>query len=319
VLISGWGLAGEGLGKISKSRGGGPLAPMEMIERYSADAVRYWAASTGPGKDATISEEKIQLGAKLVTKLWNISRFSERFLESMPSAPSLTELSGWLTPADRWILSRTQRLLRRVTDLLESYEYANAKSEIETFFWTELADNYLEMAKQRLYEEAHPQREAARATLYHSLLTMLKLLAPYLPFVTEEVYLNLFTRWEPSGSIHNARWPEPLPDFEDDQAEGLGEALIRIATVVRRFKSENNLPLSAPLKRLQLATNQSELRQGLNAAGPDLKSITRTGQVEVVSQLDAQLHILEMEGPVGVALEMPEVEREQREEQKGGT
>jgi valyl-tRNA synthetase len=93
VFISGWGLAGEGMGKISKSRGGGPMPPMQMIERYSADAVRYWAASTSPGKDSIISEEKIQMGAKLVTKLWNLARFAEPFISAalpVPDASALT-------------------------------------------------------------------------------------------------------------------------------------------------------------------------------------------------------------------------------------
>ena len=86
VAISGWGLAPEGTGKISKSRGGGPIAPMAMIEKYSADAVRYWAASTSFGKDSVISEDKVQAGAKLVTKLWNVAQFSQRFLEGyLPS------------------------------------------------------------------------------------------------------------------------------------------------------------------------------------------------------------------------------------------
>ncbi len=83
VLISGWGIAGEGMGKISKSRGGGPMPPLEMMGRYSADAVRYWAASTAPGKDAIISEEKIQMGARLANKLWNVARFAERFISGV--------------------------------------------------------------------------------------------------------------------------------------------------------------------------------------------------------------------------------------------
>src|SRR5262249_13061783 len=81
IAISGWGLAAGGSEKISKSRGGGPMAPLAMIERYSADGVRYWASSTGFGKDSVISEEKIKNGVKLCTKLWNVARFSERFLE----------------------------------------------------------------------------------------------------------------------------------------------------------------------------------------------------------------------------------------------
>jgi len=88
AAISGWGLALEGAGKISKSRGGGPMPPMEMLEQYSADAVRYWTSSTGFGKDSIISEEKIQIGAKLITKLWNVARFAERFLMPPASPPS---------------------------------------------------------------------------------------------------------------------------------------------------------------------------------------------------------------------------------------
>src|SRR5713101_7263151 len=116
IAISGWGLAAEGAGKISKSRGGGPMTPMEMIAKYSADALRYWAASTGFGKDSIISEEKVATGAKLVTKLWNVARFSQRFLENY--RPSM-ELPAF-TPTDRWLLSRSQQLIRRVTELFHN-------------------------------------------------------------------------------------------------------------------------------------------------------------------------------------------------------
>jgi valyl-tRNA synthetase len=188
VLISGWGIAGEGMGKISKSRGGGPITPLDMISRYSADAVRYWAASAAPGKDAIISEEKIQMGARLATKLWNVARFAERFLFGnldalAAGAGSPHPFAALISPADRWILSRTQKLVRRTTSILQEYDYAAAKSEIEAFFWTELADNYLEMAKQRLYDPADPSHDAARFSLQTVLFTVLKLFAPFLPFV----------------------------------------------------------------------------------------------------------------------------------------
>ena len=104
VAISGWGLGQRGRAqKISKSRGGGPLAPLAMIERTSADAVRYWASSTGFGKDAVISEEKIKNGSKLITKLWNVARFSERFPGGLSAR---TGPSYELTPADSWLLAR---------------------------------------------------------------------------------------------------------------------------------------------------------------------------------------------------------------------
>ncbi|MCP4517150.1 MAG: class I tRNA ligase family protein, partial [Delftia sp.] len=219
AAISGWGLAPEGAGKISKSRGGGPMSPLDMIELHSADAVRYWAASTGFGKDTIISEEKIKLGAKLVTKLWNVARFSQRFL--IGYAPG-AEDEPVLSPADRWILARTQRLLRRATELFRGYDYAAAKSETEVFFWRDLADNYLEMAKVRLYGDEVEAREGARFAFYHVLLTTLKLFAPFIPYVTEEIYQHLFAASDGAESLHLSRWPAPDARFEDEAAEALG-------------------------------------------------------------------------------------------------
>jgi len=280
AAISGWGLAPQGTGKISKSRGGGPLAPMELIERYSADAVRYWSASTGFGKDAVINEEKVQTGARLVTKIWNVARFCERFLQdfSPPGVPPA------LSPADRWILSRTQGLTHRVTDLFEEYEYAAAKSELETFFWTELADNYLEMVKQRLYNVDHPEREGARFVLDQTLLTLVKLFAPLIPHITEQVYQGLFAGREGCASIHRSAWPEAHLEWHDLEAESAGTLLVGIAGVARRYKSENNLSVGAPIRLIQLSTLRADLKEMLSAAASDLMSITRANQIVVHSQ-----------------------------------
>ena len=297
VLISGWGIAGEGMGKISKSRGGGPMAPIEMIERYSADAVRYWAASTGPGKDAIISEEKIKMGAKLITKLWNVARFCARFLGDYQPGEHLDE---HLTPADRWILSRTQQLIIRATELYQNYDYAAAKSEIESFFWRELADNYLEMCKQRLYDEANPARWGALFTLQHVLLTVLKLFAPLLPFVTETIYQGIYAgepgeRSNGTASIHKSRWPEADQHLLDDRAAALGETLLVIATAVRRYKSEHNLPLGTRIAWLGLSLENEALAEELASARDDLSSITRAQEIEIVEQFDA-LSVLLLDG-----------------------
>jgi valyl-tRNA synthetase len=298
AAISGWGLAPEGADKISKSRGGGPMPPMEMIERYSADAVRYWAASTGLGKDSIISEEKILVGARLVIKLWNVARFSQRFLAGYVPPENIPPLS----PADRWILARAQRLIRRATNLFQGYDYAAAKNETETFFWRDLADNYLEMAKVRLYGEQVEAREGARYALYHVLLTTLKLFAPFIPYVTEEIYQKLFAAHDGAKSLHLSCWPRPEARLEDEAAEDLGETLVTIATAVRRYKSEHNLPLGTQVARLQLATDDAGLSGPLRAARPDITSITRAEQVEVVSSLEAGLEIVRSEGDVRIAL-----------------
>jgi valyl-tRNA synthetase len=301
VLISGWGLAGEGMGKISKSRSDGPLPPLAMIERYSADAVRYWAASASPGKDSVISEEKIQMGQKLVTKLWNVARFAERFIAGLPEQAEPPE---GLSAADRWILSRLQRLIRRVTVCFEAYDYASAKHEIEGFFWRELADNYLEMSKLRLYDEAHHQRLAAQYTLRRVLVTLLKLFAPLLPYITDAIYRGLFSAAEGAErSIHATAWPLPDPRLEDDSAEAVGEALVEIATAVRRYKSEHNLPLGSEINRLQLASSHPELALALQNAQADLHSITRARRVELVDRLDAALANISSNGVITAAIE----------------
>ncbi len=281
VAISGWGIAGAGKAKISKSRGGGPMPPMEMIAKYSADAVRYWAASTGLGKDAVISEEKIQLGQKLVNKLWNVARFSSRFLPEQPPAA----IPATLSPADRWILSRLQRLIRSSTQSMKNYEHAAAKSAVEAFFWTELADNYLEMAKMRLYDESNPTRDGALYALSTALLTVLKLLAPFVPYVTEAIYRALFAAND-RDSIHRAGWPAVDPRLENQAAEDMGQTLLDIATAVRRHKSEHNLSLGAELPLLHLVVlDDDKQRASIRAAQSDLRSITRARQVKIDTQL----------------------------------
>ena len=290
VAISGWGLAPGGTDKISKSRGGGPIAPLAVIEKYSADAARYWAASTGFGKDAYISEEKIAVGAKLATKLWNVARFAERFVASAAPLPSPAQLA--LTPADRWILSQQHRLIHRVTALMEGYDYAAAKSEVEAFFWQVLSDNYLEMAKGRLYDETSAGHAAARATLHTLLLATVKLFAPFLPHVTEAIYRGLFAATDGADSLHRARWPEADTALIDDAAEACGETLVHIATAVRRYKSEHTLSLGAELARLSLATADPALAALLRASAADLRSVTRAREVTVADHLEPGRELL---------------------------
>jgi valyl-tRNA synthetase len=298
VAISGWGLAPEGAGKISKSRGGGPIAPGEVIARYSADAARYWAASTGLGKDSIISEEKIGVGAKLVTKLWNVAKLAERFIQGYepPSAPPAR------SPADRWALARLQRLIARATELMDGYDYAAAKAETESFFWQVLADNYLEMAKGRLYDAADPGHAGARDTLAALLLAVTKLFAPFLPHVTEAIYQGLFAERDGAISIHRARWPESDAALVDERAEAAGAALVAVATAARRYKSEAGISLGAELARLQLATDDPALADALRAAAADLASVTRAGAIEVVPVLDPALTPLTTEGAVRAAV-----------------
>lgn len=271
VAISGWGLAPEGTQKLSKSRGSGPVGPMEMLDKHSADAVRYWAAGAGLGRDAIIDEDRIESGDKWVTKLWNVARFAERFLAGY--APP-AQMPAGATTADRWLLARTGQLAATVTRAFEQYDYATARGEIETFFWRDLADNYLEMAKKRLYDGGEGY-DGARFALYHGLLTMLKLLAPLLPHVTDTLYRALFAATDGAVSIHAATWPRPGDRFDNAEALRAGETLRDIATAVRRYKSERGLSLGAEVGALHVDGEDAALR----GATADLLSITRARAV----------------------------------------
>ncbi|HEY1350610.1 MAG TPA: valine--tRNA ligase [Ktedonobacteraceae bacterium] len=300
VAISGWGLSGPGGEKISKSRGGGS-DPLALIEQTSADAVRYWAASTGLGKDAIISEEKIKNGGRLITKLWNVARFSERFLAGYQPVETGIELA----PTDRWLLARLSNLLPRVTALFHAYEYAAARSETENFFWRDLANNYLEMCKERLYGEPGAQRDGARYALYHTLLGLIKLFAPFLPYVTEQLYLGLFAATEGPRSLHLTRWPQASADWASEKAESAGELLLEVVTAVRRYKSAAGLSPGAALQRLRFCTCQADLTALLNAARRDLLSVTRATGLDIGENLALAetLPLFRREGVLSVALE----------------
>ncbi len=290
--------AGRRRARSARAAGAVRCRPMEMIEKYSADAVRYWAASTGLGKDSVISEEKIQVGARLANKLWNVARFSQRFLLDY-DRPSQTPP---LSPADRWLLSQLQRLVAHATEAFERYEYASAIRETESFFWGELADNYLEMVKKRLYDEEHPGRAGALFTLERALSTVLKLFAPFIPHVTERVYQALFSDGEDPASIHRSEWPRAEKTLLDEGAEAAGELLKTVATVVRRFKSERNLSLGSELSRLQLSVMDAGLARLLDSAKDDISSIARANEIEIGPDMEPELEIIFTEASISIAV-----------------
>ncbi len=200
-----------------------------------------------------------------------MARFAERFLAGYapPAAPPPD-----LTTADRWLLARLAQITSASTAAFDAYDYATARGEVETFFWRDLADNYLEMAKQRLYS-GEAGYDAARYTLYHTLLTTLKLLAPLLPYITEAIYGGLFAATDGALSIHRAAWPAADARFDDAVALAAGNTLRDIATAVRRYKSEHGLSLGAELAALRLSGAPPEMAAALRGATADLLSITR--------------------------------------------
>jgi valyl-tRNA synthetase len=206
-----------------------------------------------------------------------------------------------LQPADRALLSWLQRLIARATERFQSYEYAAACEATERFFWGTLCDNYLEWVKGRLYDGSEQERGAAQATLYQTLLTILKLFAPILPHVTEEIYQQLYGSSSASAngaatafrSIHTSAWPQANPALIDEQAERAGAALLAITGGARRFKSARKLGLGAELAGLAMVVENKDVRLALELSRADIRSVTRARAITFAAQPDERFEQLE--------------------------
>jgi valyl-tRNA synthetase len=231
--------------KMSKSKGN-VVEPQAMIDKYSADSLRFWAAGSKLGDDMPFQEKDIVTGEKFITKLWNASKFCFMHLEDFDlKKPEELEI------VDRWILSKMSRIVKNATASFDSYEYSKTKQDTEKFFWHEFCDNYLEIVKDRLYNptvRGATARKSGQYGLYHSLLAINKLMAPIMPHITEEVYQIYFAQKENKKSIHIAAWPSL--DKIDEEAEKIGDVVIEIVEHARRAKSEKKVSLKTPIKQL---------------------------------------------------------------------
>jgi valyl-tRNA synthetase len=196
--------------------------------------------------------------------------------------PNLQSAVCNLQLADRALLSWLQRLIARTTASFRAYDYTAAKEATERFFWGTLCDNYLEWVKARLYDGGGEERHAAQLALAHTLLAVLKLLAPIMPHITEEIYQQLFARQDGAGSIHVSAWPQADESLIDAQAERAGEALMALTVGVRRWKSSRKLGLGAEIARLRVAAEDEELLAMLRTAETDLRSVTRAREIAFV-------------------------------------
>ncbi|HEU5098580.1 MAG TPA: class I tRNA ligase family protein, partial [Roseiflexaceae bacterium] len=281
--------------------------PEALIERYGADPVRYWACGGALGADRPINEEEMRQGGRLITKLWNAARLiagienEELKIENgSPTASQLSILNSQLLPADRALLSWLQRLIIRATESFQGYDYAAAGQATERFFWGTLCDNYLEWVKGRLYDGSSEERHAAQATLHQALLATLKLFAPILPHITEEIFQRLYggtanadTKSSGFNSIHSSAWPRADHALIDEPAERAGAALLAITGAARRFKSSRKLGLGAELAHIAIAAGDKALRADLERSQADIRSVTRAREIAFAEAPDERFEELE--------------------------
>lgn len=266
IMISGHAQDPHGR-KMSKSLGN-VIEPEDMIKKYSADALRYWAASSKLGDDLPFQDKDLMTGQKTVTKLWNASKFSMMHLADYNNTPSTH-----LELMDRWLLSKMNRMIVDCTENFEKYEYSKTKQDVDKFFWNALCDYYLEIIKDRIYnaeKRGVEPRKSAQFTLYQSLITVIKMMAPIMPHITEAVYQMYFAEKEHCKSIHISEWPISNPKLIDEEAEKAGDIIIAIIAAVRKFKSENKVSLK---KEIALTVEcPEEVKTIINSAKDDLLS-----------------------------------------------
>ena len=248
LMISGWCLTPD-KAKMSKSKGN-TVTPEKLIKEQGADVIRYWASNSKLGMDIVYSEQIFKIGKKLITKLWNAARFVESHLlnaKPMNLKQDIAE-KRIFCDLDLWILSSLYQVIEEATKSFQKYEYSDARVCIENFFWKHFCDNYLELIKIRVYDRSNkfPEEKcSAVLTLHYVFQTLLRLFAPYIPHVAEEISSILFASNE--LITQTAKWPKLEDYYFDSKYLKLGKNVVSILESIRKYKSTHKLSLKAEI------------------------------------------------------------------------
>lgn len=266
LFINGWMLSSDGK-KMSKSLGNG-ISPQEVINEWGSDVLRYLSSYSKPGEDLSFPENELKSGKKLITKIINATNFVFLNLENYsPIKPK--ELKKF----DNLFLKKLNQTIQNTTNYFELYEYSKAKYETEQFFFKDFCDNYLEIIKKRIYNGNDSEKESAKYVLYKALLNILKMFAPIIPFITEELYQKYFILNEKIKSIHLTSWPSQIESDETDLK--IYDAFLDILKEVRQNKSDAQKSMKTEIK-LYLPSEKLEL---LNGMLDDFKNVSNAREI----------------------------------------
>jgi len=244
VLIHGLVRDAEGR-KMSKSLGNG-VDPMDVIDQYGADSLRYFLATgSSPGQDLRYSTEKVESIWNFANKIWNASRFALMNMGDLTYEE--IDLSGKKSVADYWILTRLNETIETVTNLAEKYEFGEVGRALYNFIWDDFCDWYIEMAKLPLYGEDEAAKKTTRSVLAYVLDQTMRLLHPFMPFITEEIWQNLPHEGE---SITVAEWPMVRSELSNHEAREQMKLLVEIIRSVRNIRAEVNTPMSKKISMI---------------------------------------------------------------------
>ncbi|WP_053369060.1 valine--tRNA ligase [Bacillus sp. FJAT-27245] len=306
VLIHGLVRDAEGR-KMSKSLGNG-VDPMDVISQYGADSLRYFLSTgSSPGQDLRYSTEKVEATWNFANKIWNASRFALMNMNGLKYEE--IDLSGEKSTADKWILTRLNETIETVTRLSERYEFGEVGRALYNFIWDDFCDWYIEMAKLPLYGDDEAAKKTTRSILAYVLDNTMRLMHPFMPFITEEIWQHLPHKGE---SITTAAWPKADASLTDEEAAAEMKLLVEMIRSVRNIRAEVNTPLSKKIKMLVKAKdetilnmveknrayierfcNPEELQMGTDIATPDKAMTAVITGVEIILPLEGLINIEE--------------------------
>ncbi|MDR7237416.1 valine--tRNA ligase [Neobacillus drentensis] len=301
--------------KMSKSLGNG-VDPMDVIEKYGADALRYFLSTgSSPGQDLRFSFEKVESTWNFANKIWNASRFALMNMDGMTYEE--IDFSGEKSVADKWILTRLNETIEHVTRLSDRYEFGEVGRALYNFIWDDFCDWYIEMAKLPLYGEDEAAKKTTRSILAHVLDQTMRLLHPFMPFITEEIWQNLPHEGE---SITTAKWPEVNPALSDDQAAQEMKLLVEMIRSVRNIRAEVNTPMSKKIKMLvkakdetvlkSMENNRSYIERFCNPEELQMGVALETPEKAMTAVITGLEIILPLEGLINIDEEIARLEKE---------
>ncbi len=267
--------------KMSKSLGNG-IDPMDVIEKYGADALRWFLSNgSAPGQDVRFSYDKMDAAWNFINKIWNASRFALMNMEDF--TVDQIDLTGEKTVADRWILTKLNETVEKVTDLFERFEFGEAGRHLYHFIWDDFCDWYIEMSKEVLFGEDEKAKQMTRSILAYVLDQTLRLLHPIMPFVTEEIWENIPHEGE---SLVVADYPVVHPELSDEAATKGMDVLMELIRSVRNSRSEVNTPLSKKIELL-IKTNDQTVEQFLKANTSYIERFCNPETLTISSEIEA--------------------------------
>ncbi|MEG8979032.1 valine--tRNA ligase [Priestia megaterium] len=314
VLIHGLVRDAEGR-KMSKSLGNG-VDPMEVIEKYGADSLRYFLSTgSSPGQDLRFSFEKVEATWNFANKIWNASRFALMNMDGITFEE--LDLSGEKSVADKWILTRLNETIEHVTKLADKYEFGEVGRILYNFIWDDFCDWYIEMAKLPLYGEDEAAKKTTRSILAYVLDNTMRLLHPFMPFITEEIWQSLPHEGE---SITVAKWPEVRPELSDKEAANDMRLLVDIIRAVRNIRAEVNTPMSKQVKlfikakdeniQSQLEKNRAYVERFCNPSELVISTAVSLDEKAMTAVVTGAELILPLEGLINIEEEIARLEKE---------